>query len=107
MVSVVYDVPIEDGDIDLCVANLRWRDRQDVLREHDNVGQLSRLERSLDALFETGVGRSKGECAHSFGDRDLLFGYPSLGVLPVQRAAGYGSVDADNRIHGRNVPVRP
>src|SRR5579884_1116962 len=80
IIPIIDDAPVEDRQINTGIGNLHWIDTQDVVREHDQVGQLAGLNRSLDTVIEAGVRRPHGVGANRLGDGDLLFRNPPAQV---------------------------
>ena len=97
-----YDRQLDPGG-----ADFLGRRSDNVLIQHNQVGQHSGFERSEGRLIERRVSRAAGISAERFFDGDFLTRRPAAGVLAVERAPRDGGVDAFQRRRRRHKPVAP
>ena len=70
----VYNPPSDRGQLGPDVADLLGRDRQDVVREHREVGELALLDRAAQVFGELDLRAADGPEAKRVFDRDSLLG---------------------------------
>ena len=75
------------------------RHAQDVLREHGQVGELARLDRTALVLLEGAVGRGQRVRAERLLARHPLVGVEALGGLARLRPARDRGVEVLDRVH--------
>src|SRR5258708_26376896 len=95
------DFAVDDGHLDRDVLDLLRLDRQRVLRQDGEIGELAGFDRALDALLEAVIGGVDGEHAQRLRGRDRLVGADGLAAPDLAR---YGGAHVAQRI-GR--PVAP
>src|SRR5882757_3046434 len=99
--SLVHQLSTQVSAINLQRQQLRIRNRQDVLIEHDHVSELSRLERPLDILLPGKVGPVCRVHSNGFGPRDAFFRVAML--YAVGTSPGCCEVQPDTRVDGQVV----
>jgi len=64
-VRVVGDLSANQGQQGLCLWQVLWRNREDILREHSEVGQFTRRKAAFVLFGKFCVGRSQRIGNHS------------------------------------------
>ena len=78
---------------------------EDVVAQHDQIREPAARQRSLFALLKLGERRSPRIGRDGLVNRQLLFGYPAAGILPIEGRARDRSVESQHRIERRDIPV--
>src|SRR5690242_6231441 len=106
-VGIVNNSSIKDREENLRIGDLHRVDRENIVGENDQVGQLAGLNRSFDFFFEAGVCRTYRVSPDGFDYSNLLLWNPTIRMLAIECPAGDGGVDAHDRRHWRDIPIRP
>src|SRR5688500_383568 len=92
------DTAVNDRQDYFRIPDLYRIDGKYVVRNDHEIGKLARLQCSLEVLLKLRVGRAPRKRTHSFFNRDLLLGYPTVRILVVERATCNRSVNSEQRV---------
>src|SRR3954463_6020551 len=77
---LVHDFAAGNGDEHPHILDALWRHVEDVVAEDDDVGELAARQRALLLLLELRERRAARVRTNRFGNRDLLFRNPAVGI---------------------------